>query len=97
MTPWKSLGGRLASAPTVTSWAADEMQVFAIHGDGALWNRYWDGEAWHDWESLGGDLDSDPTACSWGPDRLDVFARGTGGDLLHAWWDGVRWSWQSPS
>jgi hypothetical protein len=51
---WESLGGRLESAPAVTSWAANEMQVFAIHADGALWNRYWDGDRWHDWESLGG-------------------------------------------
>jgi len=27
---WESLGGSLASAPGVTSWAANEMQVFAI-------------------------------------------------------------------
>ena len=45
---WESLGGRLTSAPAVTSWARDEMQVFAIHPDGQLWNRYWDGRRWHD-------------------------------------------------
>ena len=52
---WESLGGELASAPAVTSWAANEMQVFCIFPDGALWNRYWDGEAWHPWETLGGE------------------------------------------
>ena len=72
---WESLGGELASAPAVTSWAANEMQVFCIFPDGALWNRYWDGEAWHPWETLGGELTGDPAACSWGADRIDLFAR----------------------
>lgn len=93
MNEWESLGGELSSAPAVTSWARDEMQVFAIFGDGQLWNRYWDGAAWHAWESLGGELTGDPAACSWGPGRIDIFARGRSADLLHASWDGARWSW----
>ena len=40
----ESLGGTLASAPAVTAWAVDQLQVFAIFPDGELWNRYWDGE-----------------------------------------------------
>ena len=51
------LGGMLASAPTVVAWAVDQAEVFAVFPDGALWNRYWDGSAWHAWESLGGELD----------------------------------------
>ena len=85
MEGWESLGGELASAPAVTSWARDEMQVFAIQPDGALWNRYWDGSAWHPWESLGGELTGDPAACSWGADRIDCFARGRDGGLWHCW------------
>lgn len=56
MAGWQLLGGTLASAPAVTTWAENEMQVFAIFPDGQLWNRYWDGAAWHPWESLGGEL-----------------------------------------
>ena len=88
---WESLGGELASAPAVTSWAANEMQVFCIFPDGALWNRYWDGEAWHPWETLGGELTGDPAASSWSADRIDVFAPGRDGRLWHRWWDGARW------
>ena len=33
-----------------------------------LWNRYWDGEAWHPWESLGGEL-------HWHPGRILVGRR----------------------
>lgn len=89
----ESLGGTLASAPAVTAWAVDEMEVFAVMPDGELWDRYWDGTSWHAWESLGGELDpsATPAASSWGPDRLDVFARGVDGRTWHRWWDGSRW------
>ena len=59
--------------------------------DGALWNRFWDGEAWHPWESLGGELHGTPAASSWGADRIDVWAPGTDGMTWHRWWDGTRW------
>ena len=67
----ESLGGTLASTPAVTAWAVDQLQVFAIFPDGELWNRYWDGKAWHAWESLGGELTGTPAASSWSrrPDR----------------------------
>ena len=55
----EDLGGTLASAPAVTAWAVDRMEVFAIFDDGQLWDRYWDGASWHPWESLGGELDPD--------------------------------------
>lgn len=85
------LGGTLASGVAVTAWGVDEMEIFAIFPDGELWDRYWDGTAWHDWESLGGELTGEPAASSDGPDRLDVFAPGRDGRLWHRWWDGTRW------
>lgn len=87
------LGGTLASPPAVTSWAPTEWQLFAVFPDGQLWQRYWDGSAWHPWESLGGELDPNgaPAASSWGADRIDVFARGRDGRTWHRWWDGTRW------
>jgi sialidase-1 len=77
----------------VTAWDVDRMEVFAVFGDGELWDRYWDGESWHPWESLGGELDPSAgcAASSWGPDRLDVFAHGRDGRTWHRWWDGARW------
>ena len=56
---WSSdelLGGDLAAGPSVTSWAANEMEVFAVFRDGQLYNIYWDGTAWHEWHEMGGDL-----------------------------------------
>ena len=88
----ESLGGPLASAPAVTAWAVDRMEVFAVFDDGELWDRYWDGDAWHAWESLGGrSRRITPAASSWGADRLDVFAAGIDGLTWHRWWDGTRW------
>ena len=87
----ESLGGTLASAPAATAWAVDQLQVFAIFPDGGLWNRFWDGSAWHPWESLGGELAGAPAASSWGADRIDVWALGTNGMTWHRWWDGTRW------
>jgi hypothetical protein len=87
----ESLGGELAAPPAVTSWTENEMEVFAVLGDGQLWNRYWDGTAWHKWESLGGELSGQPAAASWGADRIDVFAPGRDGALWHRWWNGTEW------
>jgi hypothetical protein len=69
------------------------MEVFAVHDDGGLWNRYWDRTYWHQWEPLGGELDpgGTPAASSWGAARLDVYARGRDGRTWHRWWDGTRW------
>jgi hypothetical protein len=89
----ESLGGELASAPTVVSWAEGEMEVFAVMDDGELWNRYWDRTYWHPWESLGGELDASatPAASSSGAERLDVYALGQDGWTWHRWWDGLQW------
>jgi hypothetical protein len=71
------------------------MEVFAVFGDGQLYNIYWDGKAWHQWESMGGDLVGQPTSSSSGPDRIDVFATGRDGGLWHLWWNGKEWvPWQ---
>ena len=87
----ESLGGKLASAPAATAWAVDQLEVFAIHDDGQLWNRFWDGISWHEWEPMGGELTGDPAASSWSADRIDVFAPGKDGRVWHRWWNGTRW------
>ena len=85
--------GRSASAPAATAWAVDQLQVFAdVRATAQLWNRYWDGAAWHAWESLGGELDrrrrpprrGAPTASTSGRPARD-------GMTWHRWWDGTRW------
>lgn len=91
MTTWQNLEGRLASGAAAASWGELETQVFALHEDGELWNRYWDGERWHEWESLGGSFAGQPAASARGADRIDLFAIGTDGTLKHRFFDGSRW------
>ena len=91
MTAWTSLEGSLRSAAAAASWGDGEVEVFAIHDDGALWNRYWDRENWHAWESLGGSFRGEPAASARAADRIDVFAIGTDGVLRHRFWNGSEW------
>lgn len=88
---WEDLGGQLRSTAATASWGDHEVQVFAIHDDGEVWNRYWDGERWHDWESLGGSFTGQPAAAARNDSQIDVFAVGADGVLRHRWWDGFRW------
>ena len=89
---WLSLGGALRTGGAAAAWGdRGETEVFAIHDDGRLWDRYWDGGSWHAWDSLGGDFSGQPAAAARDADRIDVFAIGTDGMLRHRWWDGARW------
>jgi hypothetical protein len=93
---WTTLRGRLASVPAAASWGTHETQVFAIHEDGQLYDRYWDGESWHDWKPHGGSFAAGPAAAARDADRIDVFAIGRDGRLMHRWWDGRQWvSWRA--
>jgi hypothetical protein len=89
---WTPLGGALPAGAAAAAWGdAGETEVFAVHGDGQVWDRYWDGRSWHAWESLGGTFAGPPAAAARDADRIDVFAIGTDGALRHRWWDGARW------
>lgn len=89
---WLSLGGALQAGAAAASWGSNgETEVFAVHADGDLRDRYWDGRAWHAWDSLGGPFVGHPAAAARDADRIDVFAIGTDGVLRHRWWDGTRW------
>jgi hypothetical protein len=81
----------VASNAAVASWGTEEVEIFAIHDDGDLRDRYWDGTRWHEWESLGSGFAGEPGACARGADRIDVFAFGGDGQLRHRWWNGSEW------
>lgn len=91
MASWTSLGGSLASGAAAASWGEYEVEVFAIHTDAQVWNRYWDGKAWHQWESLGGSFAGEPAASARDADRIDIFAVDTTGVLRHRYWNGSEW------
>ena len=81
----------MRSNAAVASWGSEECEIFAIHDDGQLRDRYWDGASWHEWESLGGSFVGDPAAAANGADRIDVFAVGGDGRVRHRWWNGREW------
>jgi hypothetical protein len=94
---WISLGGALVSGAAVASWGdGGECELFAVHDDGELRDRYWDGVRWHEWESLGSGFAGQPAAAARNADRIDVFAFAVDGGLRHRWWDGTRWvDWET--
>jgi hypothetical protein len=91
MAEWQSLGGNLRSNAAAASWGDFEVEVFAIHTDGQLWNRYWDGESWHQWEPMGGDFVGQPAASARDADRIDVLAIDNSGVVQHRYWNGKEW------
>jgi hypothetical protein len=92
ISDWISLGGTLVSSAAVASWGdGGECELFAIHDDGELRDRYWDGTRWHDWESLGSGFTGQPAAAARSADRIDVLAFDRAGVLRHRWWDGIQW------
>ena len=89
---WLALGGALYTGAAAAAWGRDgETEVFALHDDGQVWDRYWDGKSWHPWDSLGGAFIGQPAAAARDAGRIDVFAIGTDGVLRQRWWDGTRW------
>ena len=73
-----------ASAPAVSSWGANRLDVFMRGTDNALWRRAWDGDGpgngWGAWERIAGNFIDDPAAVSWGTNRIDCFVRGKGAE-----------------
>lgn len=86
-----SLGGALDAGVAVASWGTFESEIFAVHDDGQLWDRYWDGSSWHEWESLGGAFAGTPAAAARDGGRIDVLAIGRDGIVRQRWWDGSQW------
>src|SRR5207249_4059351 len=83
-THWTPLGGALRTGAAAAAWGdAGETEVFAVHDDGQVWDRYWDGKTWHAWESLGGAFIGQPAGAARGADRIDVFAISIDGALRH--------------
>ncbi|WP_245732727.1 hypothetical protein [Salinibacillus kushneri] len=48
---WESLGGTLASAPSVSSWQNNRLDVFARGTDNALYHIWWNGMSWSNWQT----------------------------------------------
>ena len=93
----ESLGGSLASSPSVVSWGKNRLDIFAVDPNGDLAHLYWDGSQWSQWETLpflpnAGIRANGLTVTSWGENRLDVYGVAFDASLYHKYWDGYQWS-----
>jgi hypothetical protein len=96
---WAALGGGLLREPIAASAPAavrvhDEVYVFVVAADGAIWLTRFDGTVWRPWSSLGGSFVSDPVAialfaevdATGGRSRIDVFGVHSGHHaMMHNW------------
>jgi hypothetical protein len=93
------LGGESFYPPAAASWDANNMDLFVIGTDKAVWNRHnctadcVGITGWGPWVSLGGDSISAPTAWSSAPGILDVFVVGTDENLWNDHWDSTVGAW----
>jgi hypothetical protein len=85
------LGG-ITSAPAVTSWGNNRLDVFARGADNKLIHKFYNGSNWSGWNDLGGTLKSSPTAVSCQENRIDVFAVGTDNGVWTRTYRNGSWS-----
>jgi hypothetical protein len=96
---WEAVPGAVlaTSAPSVTTWSRDRLEVF-VRGDGSalLWQTFAGGK-WSGWRNIGGGLASAPACAAWEQNRMSCFALRQGSSAVwHIWWNGERWSeWQN--
>ncbi|MGH8897485.1 MAG: hypothetical protein ACRDZ4_10775 [Egibacteraceae bacterium] len=95
---WSRVGGRVF--PEGTPMAAlsrkpDQMDLFAVGGDGGVCSASWNG-TWRDWFRVGGRVFPEGTpmaALSRKPDQMDLFAVGGDGGVYGASWNGTWSDW----
>lgn len=91
--PWVALDGPVLSAPAVTSFGADRIDLFARGTDYTLWHRTFNGTTWSAWQSLGGGLSSAPAAAATSNNRIDVVVKGTDNAIyIKSWTASTGWS-----
>jgi hypothetical protein len=83
---WQDLGGMLATAPTVVSSGAGQLQLFAVGVDGSLWFRLYTG-SWGDWQRS--ELSGVPAGVTFN------YAPGVGSDLKVYLLSSNQQLWQS--
>jgi hypothetical protein len=81
----ENLGGNAASAPAISSWDPERVDVFVRGTDGSLDQKVWEpGTGWDAWGQMPGPhITSGPDAYSWNPNRIDIVAQVAGGSVQH--------------
>ncbi|KAL8702455.1 MAG: hypothetical protein Q9201_004379 [Fulgogasparrea decipioides] len=91
----ESLGGNLATGPSVVSWGENRLDIFAVNENDEVTHLYWDGSQWSKWENFEASVtfrSEKPTVTSWGENRLDIYTLDESGGLWHKYWDGSQWA-----
>jgi serine protease AprX len=92
---WERLGGLCFSAPTATT-RSENIDIFALGADNAVWQYSGDGFTWKGWQSLGGTGLYAPAAIARSPNSLDLFLLGNDHALYRKAWDGANWGrWEN--
>ncbi|GAA2155643.1 hypothetical protein GCM10009760_55750 [Kitasatospora kazusensis] len=98
---WESLGGNVVSNPTAVSWSSSRLDLFAIGGDGNIWDMTWTSTGgWTGWQNFGTPppgiaSGASPVVTSSGNGRLDLFVRGADDAAWHVYYSGGWSGWQS--
>jgi hypothetical protein len=96
---WETLDGLLTSPFSVTAWAPDRLDIFALGAttlSGTSGGTAMPGRLGVAWCPPGSFFTSPPDAVSWDENRLDIFALGADNAVWHKWWDGNAWGgWES--
>ena len=86
-TTWTALGsadGRFVSAPSMTAWGPNRLDLVSVDSSGVLQHKWFDGTAWGPsstgWEWMGGWLGGRPALASPAAQQLDLVV--VGGDGL---------------
>jgi hypothetical protein len=91
---WESLGGILTSPPhaiMLGDLSDDNLCVFALGTDHALWIKQFDMGSWRDWATYGHTLNSPPHVVRWGSGYFAAFGLG----IDSAIWYTMGGTWQS--
>ena len=80
-----SLGGYILSNPTMPGRysGSDDLEVFAVGSDNAVWVTVSNGSSFGQWQSLGGNVVGDPLAVRTPDHLVQVFAVGPDGTLSY--------------
>ncbi|HYS42209.1 MAG TPA: hypothetical protein VEO01_41845, partial [Pseudonocardiaceae bacterium] len=70
------------SAPALSSWGVNRLDLFVRGTDNAVDHAAWQGGGWP-WESRGPAIMSAPTAVSWSTNHIDLFGIGQDSNVWH--------------
>ena len=93
---WEDLGGLIVSRPSVTTWAENRIDVFALGWKNNVVQKTYDGGSWKDEVDLGGVFESVPECVTTGVGRIHCFAIGANSYLYRNECYGQKWrGWTS--